>query len=854
MFRSKSFSHLSYNDIPLELRPPKPEGKVRLQKLMGTYLNNTNDSIERQISDHLEYTLARSSSNIDTFGVYQAVAYSVRDRLIELWNDSQTHFTTNDKKRIYYLSIEYLMGRSLQNAIINLGLQNNYVNAVNHIGYALEDVYEMEQDAALGNGGLGRLAACFLDSLATQNFPAWGYGIRYTYGMFKQSVHEGHQIELPDFWLTRGNPWEIERNDVSYPIQFYGHIHRVTSPNGEIKYRWEGGEQVIAVAYDTPIPGFETRNTCNIRLWSSRPFCEFDLAHFNMGDYFQAVEDKQKTENITSILYPNDSTTAGKELRLKQQYFFVSATLQDIVRRIKKKKGRSLVELPELAAIQLNDTHPTIAIAELMRILVDIEEISWNQAWDIVVRTFAFTNHTVMPEALENWDVELFERLLPRHLQIIYDINWHFMNLVKEKFPGDEAKLGRLSIIQEGPVKKIRMAHLAIIGSHCVNGVAKIHSEIIKETIFKDFYELWPIKFQNKTNGVTPRRWMLAANPGLSDLITKYLGSNSWLTNLSLLRNVAKFANDAEFLSEFARIKHQNKVRLSGIVQQLTGIELNPEALFDVQVKRIHEYKRQLLNALYVIHRYITIKRLTFEERKKYVKRAIIFAGKAAPGYLNAKLIIKLINSIAEVVNNDKSIGDLLKVVFLPNYNVSLCEKIVPANNISQHISTAGTEASGTSCMKFVMNGGLIIGTMDGANVEIREEIGSENIFIFGATSEQVAGLRQKSNPLDEALFDVLTTLQSGLFGSYSLFEPVLANLSSGSDYYLVAADFRSYIEVQKTIDITYTKSDVWNNMCVKAVSGMGKFSSDRTIHEYAKDIWGVEPTIVPQPTEVVYQ
>lgn len=714
----------------------------KLWALMSKYIPRDVNTIETTMVNHIEYTLARTRFNFDKTACYKAAALSVRDRLIESWNDTQQHMQAMNTKRVYYLSLEFLMGRSLKNALINIDMENEYTRAIDDLGYKLEEIYDEERDPGLGNGGLGRLAACFLDSLATLDYPAWGYGIRYNYGIFKQQIINGAQVEVPDYWLINGNPWEIERHDVSYPIRFYGSVRKEVT-DGKERHIWDEGELVYAVAYDNPIPGFNTFNTINLRLWKSEPANQFDFASFNHGDYFKALEARQRAEYISSVLYPNDSTPGGKELRLKQQYFFVSASVQDILRRFKK-MNTDWKQLPEKIAIQLNDTHPTLGILELMRILVDIERLDMDFAWSLVYKVFAYTNHTVMQEALEKWSVELLGNLLPRHLEIAYLVNHLFMERVSAKYPNDVHKLSSMSIIEEGAPKKIRMANLCIIGSHTVNGVAELHSELLKTTLFKDFYELFPKKFQNKTNGVTPRRWIACANPELSELYTQHTGGRDWLINLEFVKQLNGKEEDPEFRKQWAEIKLRNKKRLAKWVHKNTGIIIDENSLFDVMVKRMHEYKRQFMNILYVIHRYLTIKAASPAERAKMVPRTVMFGGKAAPGYYNAKLVIKLVGSVSNVVNKDKETKDLLKVVFLPNYSVSNAEIIVPASELSQHISTAGTEASGTSNMKFVMNGCLIIGTMDGANVEIAQEIGEKNMFIFGALVNEVESLRDK--------------------------------------------------------------------------------------------------------------
>jgi starch phosphorylase len=831
------------------------------EKLFGlkkTFLPNDQETIQKNIIDHVEYTLARTKHNFDSFAAYQATAYSVRDRLIEKWNETQQYYTEKDAKRIYYLSLEFLMGRSLQNTVSNMGIKDDFGTALMELGYSLEDAYEQEKDAALGNGGLGRLAACFMDSLASLNYPAWGYGLRYNYGMFEQGIYDGYQTELPDYWLVNGNPWEIERIDVQYMIRFYGQVVTTTLYDGTQKFSWEGGEIVRAVAYDNPVPGYKTGNINNIRLWSSKPHKEFDLQMFNEGNYFSAVEFKQRSENITSVLYPNDNTYVGKELRLKQQYFFVAATLCDVIRRYKKTHPDNWTLFPEKVAIQLNDTHPSIAIVELLRKLIDEEGLKWDDAYPIVEKTFAYTNHTILPEALEVWPLSLMENLLPRHVQIIYIINHLFLTKVVEKrWPNDTARMNKLSIIEEGYEKKVRMAHLAIVVSHCVNGVAKMHTEIVKHVTFADFYALWPDKFQNKTNGVTPRRWVLQTNPSLSEVITKRLGTDNWTTDLELLSGLNKYVDDADLHKEILAAKRINKVRLANYIRDVCGVEVPVDALFDVHIKRIHEYKRQLLNILHVIHRYLAIKALTPRERiETVVPRVVIFAGKAAPGYAMAKRHIKLINSVADVVNSDPDIGRFLKVVFIPNYNVSSAQLIVPAADINQQISTAGTEASGTSNMKFAINGSLIIGTMDGANVEIAECIGEQNMFIFGLRAEAVDKTRAamsageiKTDPRLKAVFEAI---ESGVFGSPEALVPVIQALFN-NDRYLVIADFPSYADAQKEVDRVWLDQDEWVRRSIRNTAGNGMFSSDRSIHQYAKEIWNATPCPVPVSDKRLY-
>jgi starch phosphorylase len=794
--------------------------------------------------------MGRTRYRFDDFEAYQAASLSVRDRLIESWNDTNQHYRAVDPKRIYYLSMEFLMGRSLLNSLLNLQLSDTYCSALAQLGYDLEKLREQERDAALGNGGLGRLAACFLDSMATLNLPAWGYGLRYQYGMFRQALSDGFQREQPDYWLNFGNPWEVERPNVFYPIKFFGHVSMSRTDSGRQVFKWHSGEEVIAVAYDTPIPGWRTPNTNNLRLWSAKPAREFDLESFNTGDYVSAILSKQRAETISSVLYPDDRTYQGKELRLKQQFFMVSATLQDILRRFKEThpdlSGDALArELPAKVALQLNDTHPTIGVPELMRLLMDEHGLGWTAAWEATTHIFSFTNHTVLPEALEKWPIELVETLLPRHMQIIYDINWRFCQELQRRFPDDLERLGRMSVIEEGEAKCVRMAHLALVASHTVNGVAAIHSELIKSTIFRDFFVLWPHKFQNKTNGVTQRRWLAFCNPPLRALVTEALGTDGWIGDLELVRGLAPFAEDAAFRARWAAVKVQAKKRLAAAIQKTCGIQVSPDAMFDIQVKRIHEYKRQLLNVLGIIHRYKAIKAMTPAQRAAVVPRVVVIGGKAAPGYDQAKRIIKLVNAVGDTVNADRDVGDLLKVVFFPDYNVSAAEMIIPAADLSQHISTAGTEASGTSNMKFAMNGGLILGTLDGANVEIAEEIGLANTFIFGLHADEVPKVRaagRASWHVDQRFADACAAIRHGEFGWADYFAPLVDSITTGSDFYLLGPDFASYLEAQARVDATYRDQDKWQRMSVLSTAGSAKFASDRTIREYARDIWHVEP------------
>ncbi|GAQ82635.1 glycogen phosphorylase [Klebsormidium nitens] len=846
------FQDKAIRPVGVELGGEDKDEAARMElihRLKDLYLRNDVVAVQESIINHVEYTIGRSRYKFESFEAYHAVAHSVRDRLIESWNDTEQHFQKVNPKRVYYLSMEFLMGRSLLNSLYNLDVKNLYGEALRQLGYDLETLKEEERDAALGNGGLGRLAACFLDSMATLNYPAWGYGMRYQYGMFRQTLENGFQHEQPDYWLNFSNPWEIERVSTKYDIKFYGHVEQYTDSQGRGRFTWVPGERVEAVAYDNPIPGYGTGNTINLRLWAGKPSAEFDLQSFNTGDYVAAILAKQRAETISSVLYPDDRTYQGKELRLKQQHFMVSATLQDIVRRFKEHET-DLEKLPEKVTLQLNDTHPTIGVAELMRILMDDEGLGWTKSWAIVTSVFAFTNHTVLPEALEKWPVSLMERLLPRHMQIIYQINFLYLEDLKKRVGDDWSRISRMSIIEEGDPKQVRMAYLALVASHTVNGVAAIHSDLIKTTIFKDFHGIWPEKFQNKTNGVTQRRWLAFCNPGLRALISEVVGSEAWITDLTQLKQLEKHADDAGLQERWMAVKHDNKKRLAALVKKLTGATVSTDALFDIQVKRIHEYKRQLLNMLSVIHRYERIKKMSPEERQHVVPRVVIVGGKAAPGYDMAKRIIKLVSAIGDVVNGDPDVGDLLKVFFLPDYNVSLAETIIPASDLSQHISTAGTEASGTSNMKFAMNGGLIIGTLDGANVEIAEEIGHDNMFIFGVEAHEVPHLREQRREYrpDPRFNKVVELLRQGRFGWTDIFAPICEAIDGqyGGDYYLLANDFASYLDAQDRVDAAFKDKQRWARMSILSTAGSGKFSSDRTIADYARDIWRIEPVKIP--------
>ncbi|OBZ90598.1 Glycogen phosphorylase 1 [Choanephora cucurbitarum] len=807
---------------------------------------NDVEAIENDIVHHTITTLCRGVYNVDKLAMYQATAHSVRDRLLEDWNVTQEALHKENPKRCYYMSMEFLIGRALDNALHCLHVKKNYKESVEHLGFNLEDLLEEEKDAALGNGGLGRLAACYMDSAATQEIPTWGYGLRYQYGIFKQIIKDGHQTEMPDYWLNFDNPWEFPRTDIRYEVRFYGYVATKMNEKGESRMSWEGGDRVQAMAYDVPIPGFDTKTCGNIRLWSSKPLNTFDFESFNAGDYDRSVAEQTNAQNLTSVLYPNDNHMVGKELRLKQEYFFVSASLQDIILRFKRAKC-PWKDFPDKVAVQMNDTHPTLAVPELQRILVDVEGLDWDDAWDIVTRTFAFTNHTVLPEALERWSVPMMEKVLPRHMQIIYDINLFFLQKVERDFSPDRDLLKRMSIIEESSPQQVRMAYLAVVGSHTVNGVAALHSDLIKKDLFSDFVKYYgPKKFINITNGITPRRWLYQANPGLRDLITETLGSEAWATKLDLLQGLKKHADNPEFQKAWAHVKLENKKRLAKWIKTNLNVDVDPHALFDIQVKRIHEYKRQYMNILSVIYRYKSLKRMSPEDVASITPHVVIMGGKSAPGYYIAKLVIKLINNAAQVINNDPDIQGRLKVVFIPDYNVSLAELIIPASDISQHISTAGTEASGTSNMKFVLNGGLILGTVDGANIEIGEQIGEENIFFFGVKADEVEDIRhtQKYHGvlMDPSLQVVIDSVQSGEFGDPSVFGPLINTLTYGGDYYLISADFKSYLQKHTHVHEVYRDQAVWIKKSIMCTAGMGFFSSDRAIQEYADRIWKLSP------------
>ncbi|KAL0420904.1 UNVERIFIED_CONTAM: Alpha-1,4 glucan phosphorylase L-2 isozyme, chloroplastic/amyloplastic [Sesamum latifolium] len=899
-------------------------------------------SIASSIKYHAEFTPLFSPELFELPKAYYATAESVHDMLIINWNTTYDYYEKMNVKQAYYLSMEYLQGRALLNAIGNLELTGAYAEALKKLGHNLEDVAGQEPDAALGNGGLGRLASCFLDSMATLNYPAWGYGLRYRYGLFKQLITKDGQEEVAENWLEMGNPWEIVRNDISYPVKFYGKV--VEGSDGRKK--WVGGEDIIAVAYDVPIPGYRTKTTINLRLWSTKVAADvFDLSAFNAGEHAKAYEAMKRAEKICYILYPGDESYEGKSLRLKQQYTLCSASLQDIIARFERRSGESVnwEKFPEKVAVQMNDTHPTLCIPELIRILIDVKCLSWKEAWGITQRTVAYTNHTVLPEALEKWSLSLLQELLPRHVEIIRMIDEELINTIiqehgtedleqlKEKLkqmrildnielpsavldslvksqeslidnaveveveeeeeeeeeedaesdevtkpankeeaekPSEEDKEAKVPKAED-PEKKVkstfepepnqpqlvRMANLCVVAGHAVNGVAEIHSDIVKKEVFNEFYKLWPEKFQNKTNGVTPRRWIAFCNPDLSSIITKWTGSEDWLINTEKLAELRKFADNEELQSEWREAKMNNKKKIVSFLKEKTGYVVSPDAMFDVQIKRIHEYKRQLLNIMGIIYRYKKMKEMSAEERKaKFVPRVCIFGGKAFATYVQAKRIVKFITDVGATINHDPEIGDLLKVVFVPDYNVSVAEVLIPGSELSQHISTAGMEASGTSNMKFAMNGCILIGTLDGANVEIREEVGENNFFLFGARADEIAGLRKeraegKFVP-DPRFEEVKAFVRTRVFGPYN-YEELMGSLEGNegygrADYFLVGKDFPSYIECQDKVDEAYRDQRNWTKMSILNTAGSFKFSSDRTIHQYARDIWMIEPVVLP--------
>jgi glycogen phosphorylase len=846
--------------LPREPRPPGEIPPVLFKKLLmtkksaapfaaernGQPLDDSVESLVSSIRGHLKYTLARDAVTATRRDWWHSASLAVRDRILQRLLETQARHHNEDVRRVYYLSLEYLIGRLLNSNVFNLELHENLTVALAQLGQSYEEVREEEVDMGLGNGGLGRLAACFLDSLATLDLPAIGYGIRYEYGLFRQEFVNGHQIEHPDSWIRFGSPWEIVRPEYTQTVQLYGHVDTVFDDQGVPRPRWTGTRSILGVPYDIPVCGYGGHTVNFLRLWSSKATEEFDFNVFNQGGYVEAVREKAIGETISKVLYPNDKTENGRELRLVQQYFFVACSLRDVVRRFRK-QDRNWDDFPAKVSVQLNDTHPAVAVAELMRLLIDEEGLAWEQAWKITTQVFAYTNHTLMPEALERWSVPLFNRVLPRHLQIIFEINHRVLELVAAKWPGDHHRMRGLSLIEEGHPQMVRMAHLAVVASHSVNGVAAIHSELLRRNLFPDFDALFPGRFNNKTNGITPRRWLLASNHGLSALVTEKLGKG-WVADLDQLRGLEKYADDKKFQKAFMAVKRRNKEALAALILEECGVEVSPDAIFDVQIKRLHEYKRQHLNLLNILALY---RELVQNPDADIHPRVFIFAAKAAPGYDLAKTIIKAINSVALRINHDPRIQGKLKVVFLPNYRVSLAARIIPAADVSEQISTAGTEASGTGNMKLALNGALTVGTLDGANIEIREEVGEENIFIFGHTVEEVQALKaNRYSPWERYHANEELRLCIDWIGSnfFTPDEPGALNLLrhsllEGGDPYLVLADFPSYRECQRQVDAAYRDQQRWARMAILNTARVGKFSSDRTIRDYARDIWKLKPS-----------
>ena len=806
------------------------------------------ETLKRAIVDNLFYVQGRLPESATRNDWYMALAYAVRDRLLDRWITTVRTFMKDDVKVVGYLSAEFLMGPHLENNLINLGIYQQAGEAVSDLGLDLRDLIGQEEEPGLGNGGLGRLAACYLDSMATLQIPSIGYGIRYEFGIFDQQIREGWQVEVTDKWLNMGNPWEIPRPDIGHYVNFGGSTEHYQDHQGRYRVRWIPNRVIKGIAYDTPVLGYRANTTNLLRLWKAEAVESFDFEAFNTGDYYGAVNAKIYSENITKVLYPNDSFSQGRQLRLEQQYFFTSCSLQDML-RIHLDAESPLEKFQHYFAVQLNDTHPSIAVAELMRLLVDEHLMEWEQAWEITQQTIGYTNHTLLPEALEKWPLQLFARLLPRHLEIIYEINRRFLDEVRSKYPGDEALAARVSLIDEAGEKAVRMAHLASLGSHAINGVAALHTELLKHGVLRDFYQLFPEKFLNITNGVTPRRWVLLSNPTLSKLISDHIG-DEWVRNTEEeLRHLEAFVEDSGFRHDWRRVKSGNKQNLARLIKEQTGILVDPDSLFDIQVKRFHEYKRQHLNVLHVITLYLQLKN---ESRTDLIPRTVVFGGKAAPGYVMAKLIIKLINSVADVINNDPAVADRLKVIFMPDFNVKNGQLIYPAADLSEQISTAGKEASGTGNMKFALNGALTIGTLDGANIEIRETVGYDNFFLFGLTADQVAELKLRGyNPSDyytanARLREVIDLIGLGFFskGDRDLFKPFVNSLLS-LDEYMVMADYQAYLDCQAEVGQVYRDPERWTRMSIFNVARMGNFSSDRSILEYCHKIWHVKPVKV---------
>jgi len=808
------------------------------------------DGIARDFQHYYSHTLGRDRNCRSAYYPYKALAITLRDRLMERWKRTRHAHDQVNCKRTYYLSLEFLMGRALGNALLNLGVTEPTKRSLHEMGLLYEELESAEMDAGLGNGGLGRLAACFLDSCATLQLPVKGYGLRYEYGMFRQLIEDGRQIEEPDHWLRDGNPWELERPEYTQRIPFGGRTEDYRDEHGRRHRRWIDTHDVLAVPYDIPIPGYENDTINTLRLWSAAATDEFDLGEFNAGSYPESVAAKNDAEHITMVLYPNDASESGKELRLRQQFFLASASIKDVLREWRRLHGRDLSEFADRNCFQLNDTHPAVSVAELMRQLMDDYRMEWNEAWSITTRTMAYTNHTLLPEALERWPVRLFRQLLPRILEIIYEINARFLSEVAGRWPGDMDRQRRMSLIEEGDDPQVRMAFLAIVGSFSVNGVAALHSELLKQGLFRDWYELWPHKFNNKTNGVTPRRWLAMCNPGLREVLDETIGTG-WVNDLEQLQKLVPYAEDAAFRERWHGIKQANKARLAQMVATTCHVDFPTEFMFDVQVKRIHEYKRQLLNILHVIHLYTRLKR---GDTAIGSPRCVLIGGKAAPGYEMAKLIIKLVNNVAQVVNADPEVSGHLRVAFIPDYRVSVMEVLAPGTDLSEQISTAGKEASGTGNMKFMMNGAITIGTLDGANIEIRDQVGEDNFFLFGLTADEVASARENYDPdgiiaSDPALSEVMRLLESGHFSQFEpgIFDPIIRGMRSPHDPWLTAADFDSYRRAQQEAAEAYQNRERWLRMSILNTAHSGYFSSDRTIAESNRDIWKLEP-VAPVP------
>jgi starch phosphorylase len=807
-------------------------------------------SLAGDIRRHFNHTLGCDIHSKYAYHLYEAVAMTLRDRLMDRWKNTHYTYRLHDCKRAYYLSLEFLMGRTLGNAVLNLDITEETRQALHQLGLTLEDIENIEHDAGLGNGGLGRLAACFLDSCATLQLPVMGYGIRYEYGIFRQLIQDGEQVEEPDHWLIHGNPWELERPEFTQRVHFEGRTVHDQGTDGKPRVRWIDTKDVLAVPYDTPVPGYNNGTVNTLRLWKAEATDVFDLGQFNAGSYPESVAEKNAAENITMVLYPNDMSESGKELRLRQQYFLASAALKDVLRRWRNAHGTDFSGFAERCRFQLNDTHPSVAVAELMRLLMDQYGLGWSKAWEITTQSMAYTNHTLLPEALEKWPVRLFQSLLPRILEIIYEINARFLAEVSRRWPGDNDRLRRMSLIEEGYDQQVRMAYLAVVGSTSVNGVAALHTNLLEQGLFRDFYELWPEKFNNKTNGVTQRRWLALCNPKLGKLINETIGEG-WVTDLEQLKKLAAYVDKPEFRNAWHTVKQENKTRLAQMVERDTGVRFNPQSMFDVQVKRIHEYKRQLLNALHVIHLYDRIKR---GDAQGVVPRCVLFGGKAAPGYWMAKRIIKLVNNVANVINNDGEVGDRLKVAFLPNYRVSAMEVIAPGTDLSEQISTAGKEASGTGNMKFMMNGAVTIGTFDGANIEILEAVGEDNFFLFGLRAEEVEDRKPNYDPnaiieADEDLRRAMQMLESGHFNQFEsgIFDAISGSIRNPHDPWMTAADFRAFVDAQRRVATAYQDPNRWVRMSILNSAHSGRFSTDRTMQEYNRDIWKLEPvTVLP--------